>query len=221
VAGRVEELTPGPQGWSRRDVGAPFPGSLSTAELEDPLVADDPLAEDYLLGYTDFLTPDSLFLARAGAEGRELLKQRPALFDAAGMRVEQRFASSRDGTRVPYFVVWPRGAVADGRNPTLLYGYGGFEVSLKPWYSGTFGKAWYEHGGVLVVANLRGGGEYGPAWHQAAVKEGKQRTFDDLVAVAGDLVAQRITSPPHLGIEGGSNGGLLVGAAIATALTRT
>jgi prolyl oligopeptidase len=214
VAGRIEELTPGPQGWIRRDVPAPFPGALSTAELDDPLVADDPLGESYLLGYTDFLTPDSLFLAHAGSDERTLLKQRPAMFDAQGMRAEQRFATSKDGVRVPYFVVWPNGAAADGRNPTLLYGYGGFEVSLTPWYSGTFGKAWFEHGGVLVVANLRGGGEYGPAWHQAAVQAGKQRTFDDFIAVAEDLVASRVTSPAHLGIEGGSNGGLLVGAAM-------
>src|SRR5262249_514501 len=151
---------PGPHGWTRRAVAAPFPGSLSTAELDDPLIADDPLSEDYLLGYTDFLTPDSLYLAHAGSDARELLKQRPARFRAEGMRVEQHCATSKDGAGVAYFVVWPQGASADGRNPTLLYGYGGFEVSLKPWYSGTFGKAWFEHGGVLVVANLRGGGEY-------------------------------------------------------------
>ncbi|HEX4511161.1 MAG TPA: prolyl oligopeptidase family serine peptidase [Burkholderiaceae bacterium] len=212
VSGRIEELTPTADGWTRREVSAPFPGALSTTELDDPLLADDPLGEAYLMGYTDFLTPDSLYLVEAGSPTRELLKQRPTLFDAQGMRVEQCFAVSRDGTRVPYFVVWPKDALADGRNPTLLYGYGGFEVALKPWYSGTFGKAWYEQGGVLVVANLRGGGEYGPTWHQAAVKDGKQRSFDDFIAVAEDLVARRVTSPKHLGIEGGSNGGLLVGA---------
>jgi prolyl oligopeptidase len=113
---------------------------------------------------------------------------------------------------VPYFVVWPPGAKADGRNPTLLYGYGGFEVSLQPWYSGGYGKAWFDRGGVLVVANIRGGGEFGPAWHQAAVKADKQRSYDDFIAVAEDLVARRITTPRQLGIQGGSNGGLLVGA---------
>ncbi|HEX7637087.1 MAG TPA: prolyl oligopeptidase family serine peptidase [Burkholderiaceae bacterium] len=213
VAGRVVELAPAAGGgWDERAVDAPFPGALSTTELHDPTLADDPLAEHYLLSYTDFLTPDSLYLGRTGTDARELLKARPAYFDAAGMRVEQRFARSRDGTRVPYFVVWPAGARADGDNPTLLYGYGGFEVSLTPWYSGAFGQAWYAHGGVLVVANIRGGGEYGPAWHQAAVKERKQASYDDFIAVAQDLVAAGITRPARLGIEGGSNGGLLVGA---------
>jgi len=212
VAGRIEEATPTADGWRHRAVDAPFPGSLHTRELHDPHVADDPLAEAYLLAYTDFLTPDSLYLAHAGSDERALLKARPPFFDAAGMRVEQKFATSRDGTRVPYFVIWPKGATHDGANPTLLYGYGGFEVSLTPSYSGSIGKAWYEHGGVWVIANIRGGGEYGPAWHQAAVKEHKQRSYDDFVAVAQDLIATKVTSPRHLGIEGGSNGGLLVGA---------
>jgi prolyl oligopeptidase len=212
VSGRIEEWTPTAHGWSRRDVKAPFPGALSTTELHDPLLVKDPLAEAYLVSYTDFLTPDSLYLAHTGSDARDLLKARPAYFDAAGMRVEQRFAKSRDGTRVPYFVVWPKGARPDGSNPTLLYGYGGFEISLTPWYSGAFGKAWYEHGGVLVIANIRGGGEFGPAWHQAAVKAQKQNSYDDFIAVAQDLAASRITSARHLGIQGGSNGGLLVGA---------
>jgi prolyl oligopeptidase len=212
VAGRLEELTPGPQGWTRRAVKAPFPGALGASALHDPLLKDDALAEAYFLSYTDFTTPDSLYLGHTGDDARELLKARPAYFDASGLRVEQRFAHSKDGTRVPYFIVWPKGATADGANPTLLYGYGGFEVSLYPWYSGSFGRAWYAQGGVLVVANIRGGGEYGPAWHQAAVKAGKQNSYDDFIAIAQDLVATKVTSPKHLGIEGGSNGGLLVGA---------
>ncbi len=212
VAGRIVEITPTATGWSQREVDAPFPGALSTSELHDPLLADDALGEAYLLSYTDFLTPDSLYLGHAGTDERELLKARPAYFDATGMRVEQKFATSKDGTRVPYFVVWPKDAKPDGANPTLLYGYGGFEISLTPWYSGAFGNAWYAQGGVLVVANIRGGGEYGPGWHQAAVKEHKQHSYDDFIAVAEDLVASGITSPKHLGIEGGSNGGLLVGA---------
>ena len=212
VAGRLEEVTPTADGWQRRAVDAPFPGSLSARGLHDPHVADDPLAEAYLLSYTDFLTPDSLYLAHADGDQRELLKSRPQFFDATGMRVEQKFATSKDGTEVPYFIIWPRGATNDGRSPTLLYGYGGFEISLTPSYSGTIGKAWYEHGGVWVYANIRGGGEYGPAWHQAAVKENKQRSYDDFEAVAEDLISTKVTSPRHLGIEGGSNGGLLVGA---------
>ena len=130
------------------------------------------------------------------------------------MRAEQRFATSRDGTRVPYFVVWPRGAKADGDNPTLLYGYGGFEVSMQPSYSGTLGRAWTTRGGVYVLANIRGGGEFGPAWHQAALKANRQKAYDDFIAVAEDLVAARITKPARLGIQGGSNGGLLVGAVV-------
>jgi prolyl oligopeptidase len=213
IAGRVEELRPqAGAAWVRREVDAPAPGTLGVQSLHDPLVKDDPLAEGYLLSYADFTTPDSLFLARTGSDERERLKVRPSFFDAVGVRAEQRFATSKDGTKVPYFVVWPKGAVADGTNPTLLYGYGGFEVSLQPAYSGAIGRAWYERGGVFVQANIRGGGEFGPAWHQVALKANKQKSYDDYIAVAEDLVAQRITSPRHLGIEGGSNGGLLVGA---------
>jgi prolyl oligopeptidase len=212
VAGRIEEVTPTLDGWQHRAVAAPFPGSLSTRELYDPHTRDDPLAEAYFLSYTDFLTPDSLYLAHTGSDQRELLKSRPHFFDSTGMRVEQKFARSKDGTRVPYFIIWPKGAQPDGQNPTLLYGYGGFEISLTPSYSGSIGKAWYEHGGVWVYANIRGGGEYGPAWHQAAMRENKQRSYDDFEAVAEDLIATKVTSPRHLGIEGGSNGGLLVGA---------
>ena len=213
VASRVEEWRRDADGrWTRRVVEAPFPGTLAVDSLQDPLVADDPLAEAYTVSYTDFITPDSLLLARTGSDERVPLKARPAFFDAEGMRVEQRFARSADGTRVPYFVVWPRGTTSDGDNPTLLYGYGGFEVSQQPWYSGSLGAAWYARGGVLAVANIRGGGEYGPAWHQAALKRQRQRSFDDFIAVAEDLVATGVTRPPRLGIEGGSNGGLLVGA---------
>ncbi|MEO5697339.1 MAG: prolyl oligopeptidase family serine peptidase, partial [Burkholderiaceae bacterium] len=159
-----------------------------------------------------------LQLGRVGSDQRDLLKSRPRFYDATGMRVEQRFARSKDGTRVPYFVVWPRGVdanrPADGSTPTLLHGYGGFEISLTPWYSAGYGIGWLERGGVLVVANIRGGGEFGPAWHQAALQAGRQRSIDDFIAVADDLIARRITSPRRLGIEGGSNGGLLVGAVL-------
>ncbi|WP_395699273.1 prolyl oligopeptidase family protein [Aquabacterium sp.] len=212
VAGKLEEWHLANGQWQRREVKAPFPGTLGASALHDPLLKDDPLAEAYLVTYTDFLTPDSLMLGRTGSDERELLKARPAFFDAAGIRVEQRFATSKDGTKVPYFVVWPAGAKADGKNPTLLYGYGGFEVSQQPWYSAGFGTAWYAHGGVLVVANIRGGGEFGPAWHQAAVKAHKQKSYDDFAAVAEDIIASKISTPAQLGIEGGSNGGLLVGA---------
>ena len=216
VAGKIEEWQPvdsaGATAWHRREVKAPFPGTLGASALHDPQLKDDALAESYLVTYTDFLTPDSLMLGRTGSDARDLLKARPAFFDASGLRVEQRFAASKDGTKVPYFVIWPQGAKADGNNPTLLYGYGGFEVSQQPWYSAGFGTAWYRQGGVLVVANIRGGGEFGPRWHQSAIKANKQKSYDDFAAVAEDLIASKITSPAHLGIQGGSNGGLLVGA---------
>jgi prolyl oligopeptidase len=216
VASKLEEWRRTPEGLTRREVAAPFPGTLGVSGLHDPMLADDALAESYLLTYSDFLTPDTLSLGQTGTDTRAVLKSLPATFDATGMRAEQAFATSADGTRIPYFVVWPRGlnaqSPATGSTPTLLYGYGGFEVSTQPWYSAAFGSAWLARGGVVVVANIRGGGEFGPAWHQAAVKANKQRSYDDFIAVALDLIRRGITSPQHLGIEGGSNGGLLVGA---------
>ena len=212
VASRLQEWTPGPRGWQHRDVQAPFPGKLSASALHDPLLASDPLADAYMLNASDFFKPDALMLGQVGSDQHQVLKSRPAFFDATGMRAEQRFATSADGVKVPYFVLWPKDAKADGKNPTLLYGYGGFEVSMTPWYSGSIGRAWTGQGGVFVVANIRGGGEYGPGWHQAALLQHKQKSYDDLAAVAQDLIAAKVTSPAHLGIEGGSNGGLLVGA---------
>lgn len=211
VGSRIEAWQPQRDGWQGRTLDTPSPGSAHVAALHDPLLADDALAEQFWLQYTDFLTPDTLYLGDAGGGTLQALKSLPAHFDAGALRVEQRFVGSRDGARVPYFVVGPRGAQA-GPRPALLYGYGGFEVSLAPWYLGATGRAWLEAGGVFVVANIRGGGEYGPAWHQAALKAGRQHAFDDFVAVAEDLVARGVTTPQQLGIQGGSNGGLLVGA---------
>ena len=230
VSSRLEEWRKTGAEFMRRDVAAPFPGAIGVAALYDPLVdgvpasagrpavaasSDGALADRYLFDYHDFLQPDSLALARAGSDDREPLKSRRPLFDATGMRAEQLFATSKDGTRVPYFVVWPKGksvALRGGQAPTLLYVYGGFEISMQPFYSGAYGAEWLDRGGVLVVANIRGGGEFGPQWHQAAVKADKQKSYDDFIAVAEDLIAKQITRPKHLGIQGGSNGGLLVGA---------
>ncbi len=213
VVSTLEELRPdGAGGWVRRAVAAPRPGTLSVAAWHDPLLADDPLAEHYALGYEDFLTPGRLMLGRTGSDDFELLKTEPAFFDASGLQVEQHFAHSKDGTRVPYFAVLPQEPAPPGGRPALLRGYGGFEVSYLPWYSGSLGTAWLAEGGVLLLANIRGGGEYGPAWHQAGSREHKQNGFDDFAAVAEDAIARGITSAPRLGIEGGSNGGLLVGA---------
>jgi prolyl oligopeptidase len=141
----------------------------------------------------------------------ETLKQLPRFFDASAHQITQAFASSKDGTRIPYFMVAAKNTKQDGNNPTLLYGYGGFEISLTPNYSGSVGRAWLSQGGVFVVANIRGGGEYGPRWHQAALKENRHRAYEDFAAVAQDLFAKKMTSPKHLGIQGGSNGGLLMG----------
>ncbi|RZA08701.1 MAG: S9 family peptidase, partial [Proteobacteria bacterium] len=167
-----------------------------------------------LITYTDYLTPKTQYLVHDEDESFRLekLKAAPARFDASDFEVKQHFAKSADGTEVPYFVIQKKGLILDGANPTVLYGYGGFEVSMTPYYSGVIGKAWLERGGVYVVANIRGGGEFGPSWHQAALKHHRQRAYDDFIAVAEDLIQQRITSPRHLGIQGGSNGGLLVGA---------
>ncbi len=212
VASRIEELSWRDAAWQRREVKAPYPGALSVSALHDPELKTDPLAEAYWLNATDFLSPDSLQLGHSGSDALETLKSLPGFFDASGMRVEQRFATSRDGTRVPYFVLWPAGAQADGDNPTLLNGYGGFELPRLPFYAGAMGRAWSGRGGVFVLANIRGGGEFGPGWHQAAVKAGKQRSYDDFAAVAEDLIASGVTRPARLGMRGGSNGGLLVGA---------
>jgi len=212
VAGRIEELQYINGKWQRREVKAPSPGTLSASGLHDPFVKEDSLANHYIMSYLDFLTPAALYLGQGGQDHRELLKSNPSFFDNSGMRTEQRFATCKDGTKVPYFVVYPKNAKTDGSNPTVLYGYGGFQISMAPFYSGGWGTTWYERGGVFVIANIRGGGEFGPAWHQSAIKENKQKSYDDFAAVAEDLIKSGITKPQHLGIMGGSNGGLLVGA---------
>ncbi|NBY70111.1 MAG: S9 family peptidase, partial [Betaproteobacteria bacterium] len=177
VAGRIEELQYLGGKWQRREVKAPFPGALGAVGMHDPFVKDDPLANHYSMSYLDFLTPASLYLGKAGSDERELLKRNPTFFDGTGMRTEQRFATSKDATQVPYFVVYPKGAKTDGTNPTVLYGYGGFQISMTPFYSGGWGTTWLQRGGVFVVANIRGGGEFGPAWHQSALKQNKQKSY--------------------------------------------
>jgi prolyl oligopeptidase len=140
-----------------------------------------------------------------------VVKSLPAMFDASNDVIEQHEATSKDGTKIPYFIVHPKNMQLDGTNPTVLYAYGGFQVSETPFYSGIIGKLWLERGGTFVLANIRGGGEFGPAWHDAGLKTNRQRVYDDFYAVAQDLVARKVTSPRHLGIQGGSNGGLLMG----------
>ena len=169
-------------------------------------------SEDIMYSVTNFLEPSALYYSD-GSSTPEIIKTSPAYFDPAGMEVEQFEATSKDGTKIPYFLVKPEGMVMDGSTATLLTGYGGFQVPRLPGYLGTTGKLWLEKGGAYVLANMRGGGEFGPMWHQTAIRENKQRTWDDFIAVAEDLVKRGITSPDHLGIQGGSQGGLLVGTA--------
>lgn len=173
---------------------------------------DSDTTDDYFFTQTDYLTPPTLYLGAAGSTKAEKLKSLPAFFDATPYQTTQFEATSKDGEKIPYFVVMAKNTKLDGSNPTLLYGYGGFQVSMVPSYSGTTGAAWLDNGGVYVVANIRGGGEFGPRWHQAGLKANRQKVFDDFIAVGEDLSARKITSPKHLAIYGGSNGGLLVGA---------
>jgi len=158
-----------------------------------------------------YLAPPHLFTGDAASGQQTDIKDLPQRFDASKDAVDQYEATSNDGTKIPYFIVHPKDMKLDGSNPTILYGYGGFQESMTPEYSSTIGKLWLEKGGVYVVANIRGGGEFGPAWHEAALKTHRQVSFDDFTAVARDLIARGITSPRRLGIQGGSNGGLLVG----------
>jgi prolyl oligopeptidase len=211
VKSRLEVLTP-PQmatpggDWKRAAMaGAP---AMSTINVVD---TDPDHSDEYWLDVTGFLAPSSLQRGVLGGAAAKTVKQAPAFFDAAKFTVSQHFVKSKDGTRVPYFEIAPKDLKLDGANRTLLYGYGGFEVSLQPQYSGSVGRAWLERGGVYVIANIRGGGEYGPQWHQAALKANRPRAYEDFAAVAEDLVRRGVTSAKHLGAEGGSNGGLLMG----------
>jgi prolyl oligopeptidase len=163
------------------------------------------------LSVEGFLQPSSLRLLNADNQALKLVKTLPPKFDATRSAVEQLEAVSSDGTKVPYFLVHPVDMRFDGNNPTILYAYGGFQISLTPFYPEDIGKLWLESGGVYVLANIRGGGEFGPAWHEAGLKTHRQLIYDDFAAVARDLVARKITRPRRLGIQGGSNGGLLMG----------
>lgn len=187
-------------------VGIPVMGTTSVGAV------DRRESNDIWVVTTDYLTPSTLALTSLeNLSEPRALKSMPEFFDASGLVIDQHFATSDDGTRVPYFLVRRNDIALDGTTPTLLYGYGGFEISLTPGYAGGLGTAWLEQGGAYVVANIRGGGEYGPAWHQAALKENRHRAYEDFSSVAKDLFARGITSPRHLGVQGGSNGGLLTG----------
>ena len=192
--------------WQRE----PLPG-VPEIGTGNALPVDDLESDDFFLITSSSLEPSTLALGTIGGPVPERLKQAPAFFHAAGLTVSQHEAVSKDGTRVPYFQIAPENLPLDGTTPTLLYGYGGFEIPLLPGYDPVAGVAWLEQKNVYVIANIRGGGEFGPAWHQAALKEKRPRAYEDFIAVAEDLITRKITSPKHLGVKGGSNGGLLVG----------
>lgn len=206
VRGSIYAYTPNPSGeWSRTRLNLPENVTVGVGSASD---RDDRV----FVSVAGYLNPSSLYLADASNASAEVVKSLPAKFDASGMVVEQFEARSADGTMIPYFVVHKGDMALDGSNPTLLYGYGGYQNSLLPGYSATVGKLWLERGGVYVVANTRGGGEFGPRWHQAALQQNRQRAHEDFQAVALDLQARNITSQPRLGIMGGSQGGLFMGA---------
>jgi prolyl oligopeptidase len=204
VRGRAYIYTPTASGWTKKALDLPDNSTIGVAATSEK-------TNDFFLTITGFLTPPSLYLGDAAAGTIKMVKSEPPRFDASNDVVEQMEATSKDGTKIPYFIVHPKGMKLDGSNPTLLNAYGGFEIAETPSYSANIGKLWLEHGGVFVLANIRGGGEFGPAWHEAGLKTNRQRIYDDFAAVGEDLVARKITSTPHLGIMGGSNGGLLMG----------
>lgn len=171
------------------------------------IISTNDFGPEVYLSYESFLKPTTLFFDD-GSDAPKEIKALSPRFDAEGKEMVQYEAISKDGAKIPYFVVRPKNL--DGPVPTILNGYGGFEISETPFYSANYGKLWVSKGGVYVLANIRGGGEFGPAWHEAALKFHRQRAFDDFAAVAADLVKRKITTPSQLGIVGGSNGGLLV-----------
>ncbi len=205
VKGRAAVFTPAADGrWEERKLTLPDNSTIS-------IVDTDPHSDATFLNVAGFLAPSTLMLADAASGEAKPVKSLPAKFDASKDVVEQHEAVSKDGTKIPYFIIHPSGMALDGSNPTILNAYGGFQVSETPFYSANIGKLWLERGGVFVLANIRGGGEFGPAWHEAGLKTHRQVIYDDFAAVADDLVQRKITSPRRLGIEGGSNGGLLMG----------
>ncbi len=204
VRGQMIAFRPTAEGWKSTRLPAADDSSvgvLAASEIDDSVYYN----------VDGFLDPTRLWRADAATGEAKAVKSLPARFDAAGLVVDQHETTSTDGAKIPYFVVRKKGLTFDGSNPTLLYAYGGFQASMLPSYSATIGKLWLERGGVYVLANIRGGGEFGPAWHEAGLKTKRQLIYDDFAAVGKDLIARQITSPRRLGIEGGSNGGLLMG----------
>ncbi len=210
VRGRLYRYEPSESAWTRREIALPDNGALAIASVDGG-------SGDAFVTFEDFVTPPTLYYVADANPVPEAVKQQAPTFDGSRFEVSQHWAVSADGTRVPYFQVAPKGMVLDGTRPTHIFSYGGFRNALVPSYSGSYeqlygayGKTWLERGGVFVLANIRGGGEFGEAWHQGAVGANHVRSFEDFEAVAADLIARKVTSKEHLGIEGRSNGGLLV-----------
>nr|WP_225899756.1 prolyl oligopeptidase family serine peptidase [Croceicoccus gelatinilyticus] len=205
VSGRILTFTPlADGGWEQSSLD--LPGNLSIH-----LVSSDEDSDLLFLNAKGFTTPDTLTLVDAASGETEVVKSLPAKFDASDLVVEQKWATSTDGTKIPYFLVHKKDVKMDGTTPTLLYGYGGFQVSMTPGYSAIIGKLWLEKGGAYALSNIRGGGEFGPAWHKAGLETKRQIIYDDFAAIAEDLIDSGLTSRDHLGMMGGSNGGLLTG----------
>ncbi len=204
VRGRASSFAPTATGWTKTAIAVPDNLAFDLGEA-------DTRSNRAFVTTSGFLTPSALAMADLDTGAQTPLKALPAKFDASGNVVEQFEVASTDGTKIPYFVVHRRDIKYDGTTPTLLTAYGGFQVSRTPDYSAATGKLWLEKGGALVLANIRGGGEFGPAWHEASLGVKRQIVYDDFTAVARDLIARKITSPRRLGIRGGSNGGLLMG----------
>ena len=189
--------------WTEEKINAPDYGTIDISSTDD-------FSNNYFFTYTNFLHPTTLYLDKEDGTITKI-KSLPEFFDANKYEVKQYEAVSKDGTKIPYFIVQNKNIKYDGSNPTLQYAYGGFGISLTPYYSATIGTAWLNRGGVYVLANIRGGGEFGPEWHLSAIKQNRQKAYDDMIAVSEDLIKRKVTSSKHLAVMGGSNGGLLVG----------
>ncbi len=215
VAGKAIRLEPAENGWKETDVPVPANGVVKIAGASGE-------RDDWFVMHESLTTPQTLYHVSADNQLSKSMTL-PAFYDATGVVVEQHFATSKDGTRVPYFLMGRKDVLEKGNAPTIQYGYGGFLIPILPVYyedpsrpqhGALAGKLWVSRGGVLVLSNIRGGGEYGPRWHEAALKEHRQRAYDDFFAIAEDLIARGVTSPQKLGAMGRSNGGLLMGVAL-------
>lgn len=204
VVGKVYAFDLNSDGWSNYPLNLPENGTVSITSSNDT-------TDFILVNQETFISPDALLYVDVVENTSQIAKASPARFDASDLMVQQLSATSSDGTEIPYFIIHKKDIEFDGKNPTLQYAYGGFQVSLTPRYSAIRGKLWLENGGVYVLANIRGGGEFGPKWHQAGLKTNRQVIYDDMIAVSEDLIERKVTSPEKLGIMGGSNGGLLMG----------